>query len=131
MSSADDLTFQGIVGGVLASAVVAAWFLVVDFAAGDPFATPARLASVILGEEPSGAWPRLVVVYSILHVGVFAVLGGVAAHVLHWLSIDPGLVVGVLFGIGVLNAVHYASLVVTGTNLLTIVPVVHVTAGFV
>lgn len=130
MTSADsDLTFHGLVGGVLASAVVAVWFLVVDLAAGDPFATPARLASIILGEEPTGTWPRLVVVYSILHVGVFAVLGGVAAHALNWLNIDPGLVVGALFGIGVLNAIHYASLVVTGTNLLTVVPVVHVTAA--
>jgi len=124
-----DLTFHGVVGGVIASAVVAVWFLAVDLGAGDAFGTPARLASAILGEEFQGTWPRLIVVFSILHVGVFAVLGGLSTNALRWLGIDPGLMVGVVFGIGVLNAVHYVSLLVTGNNLLTIVPVVHVTGA--
>jgi len=127
--STPDLTFHGVVGGVLASAVVALWFLVLDLGAGEPFATPARLASAILGEEFQGTWPRLIVVFSILHVGVFAVLGGLSAHALRWLGIDPGLIVGAVFGVGVLNAVHYVSLLVTGNNLLTIVPVVQVTGA--
>lgn len=124
-----DLTFHGVVGGVIASGVVAVWFLAIDLGAGDAFGTPARLASAILGEEFQGTWPRLIVVFSILHVGVFAVLGGLSTNALRWLGIDPGLMVGVVFGIGVLNAVHYVSLLVTGNNLLTIVPVVHVTGA--
>ncbi len=39
------------------------------------------------------------------------------------LKIQPGILVGGVFAIGVLNTVHYAGLLVTGTNLLTIVPI--------
>ncbi|MFQ5550429.1 MAG: hypothetical protein ACE5FJ_04235 [Gemmatimonadales bacterium] len=124
-----DQTFHGVVGGVLAGGVVAVWFFVVDLAAGEPFQTPARLASTILGEEFAGAWPRLIVVYSILHLGVFASLGAAGARTLKWMGIDPGLLVGAVFGVGVLNAVHYGGILVTGTNLLTVVPAVHVTAA--
>jgi hypothetical protein len=45
------------------------------------------------------------------------------------IEVDPGLIVGAIFGVGVLNAVHYAGLMVTGTNLLTVVPVRHVLAA--
>jgi hypothetical protein len=43
------------------------------------------------------------------------------------LELRPGFVVAAIFGVFVLNAVHYAGLLVTGTNLLTVVPVRQVT----
>lgn len=127
--SEHDVILHGIIGAILAGAVVAAWFLVVDFIAGQPFYTPARLATVVLGEEYHGPWPRLVVVYSILHFGVFIALGAAAAWFLREIDLEPGLVVGAVFGIGVMNAVHYSGMLVTGTNLLTVVPTVHVFAA--
>ena len=121
-----DLIGHGLLGGVLAGAVAAAWFFTVDLANDQAFHTPARLASIILGEEFTGPWPRLVFFYSTLHFGVFAAVGLASVFLLKAMRIEPGLVVGAVFGIGVLNAVHYAGLLITGTNLLTIVPVVHV-----
>jgi hypothetical protein len=61
--------------------------------------------------------------YTVLHFTVFISLGVAAAWTLQMLQIQPGLVVGGVFAIGVLNTVHYAGLLVTGTNLLTIVPI--------
>jgi hypothetical protein len=116
----------GLVGGLMAGAAAAIWFLVVDLAAGHAFETPARLASVALGEEFTGPWPRLVLAYSVLHFGVFALVGIAAAYALNALRLTPGVVLGAVFGIAVLNTVHYGGLLITGTNLLTVVPVVHV-----
>ncbi|MEN8144265.1 MAG: hypothetical protein ABFS14_04880 [Gemmatimonadota bacterium] len=123
------LIIPGAVAGILAGTVVILWFLMLDFAAGDPFHTPARLAGAVLGEQFAGAWPRLVVLYTILHFGVFASLGVVAAWFLSAVDVNPGLVPGVIFGAVVFNAVHYGGLLFAGTNFLTVVPVGHVIAA--
>jgi hypothetical protein len=121
-----NLFIHGLLGGLVAGAVVAAWFFVADIITNQAFDTPARLAGAVLREDVSGPWPRLILVYSILHFGVFAALGLGAAVLLSLLDLEPGLLVGAAFGLGVLNAVHYVGLLVTGTNLLTIVPVASV-----
>lgn len=120
------LTVRGAAGGLLAGAVVILWFLVLDFAAGDPFHTPARLAGSVLGEEFAGAWPRLVAVYTVLHFGVFLLLGVAAGFFLRAVDVIPGIIPALVFGAVILNVVHYAGLLVAGAELLTIVPVVHV-----
>lgn len=124
-----DWIAQGIVGGVIAGVTVAAWFLAVDFVVSRPFHTPALLAGTVLGEQFTGPWPRLVTIYTILHFGVFVSLGVAAAWLLKLLDLEPGLLVGALFGVAVLNTVHYAGLLVVRTNLLTIVPVERVFAA--
>jgi len=121
-----DVLLHGTVGGLLAGAVVASWFVVVDAAGGELFHTPARLAGIVLGENFAGPWPRLVTVFSILHFGVFVSLSIAATGVLKLFDIDPGLLLGLVFGIGVFNAAHYGGLLVTGSNLLTVIPVAHV-----
>jgi hypothetical protein len=103
--------------------------VVVDFAAGQPFHTPARLAGIVLGEDFAGPWPRLVTVFTILHFGIFVSLGLVAAGLLKLFAVDPGLILGVIFGVAAFNAVHYGGLLVTKTNLLTVIPVPHVVAA--
>lgn len=120
--------FHGVIGGLVAATVVAAWFLVYDLMVSEAFWTPARLASVMLREE--FLWPtaRLVVTYSVLHFGVFAVLGAITAWFLESVAVTPGLMVGAVFGIGVLNGVHYGGLLITDTDLLTVLPVGHVLA---
>jgi hypothetical protein len=116
---------RGAVGGVIAGVVVALWFLGVDLAAGEPFATPARLAGAVIGgEQVPGV--RLVVTYTVLHLGVFAAIGMAAATFLGAVGLAPGLLVGAVFGLVVLTGVHYTSLVVTGRRLLAVVPAIHV-----
>jgi hypothetical protein len=124
-----DTLVHGVVGGALAGAAVAAWFFLADAWSGQLFETPARLASAILGEEFRGTWPRHIFVYTILHFGVFVAMGTAAAAALAWFRVPPGLLLGAVFGVAVLNAAHYVGLLVSGTNLLTIVPVAHVFAA--
>ncbi len=119
----------GAVGGALAGIVVVVWFLVMDLLAGDPFGTPARLSSAVLREEFTRPWPRLIALYTVLHFGVFVTMGVTTNWGLHALRLKPGVVVAAIFGLFVLNAVHYAGLLVTGTNLLTVVPILQVTTA--
>src|SRR5207253_9098305 len=69
------LIADGVAGGVLAGLVVALWFLAVDSLAGRPFHTPAALASALTRQEIGPPTFRLVTAYSVLHFGVFDVLG--------------------------------------------------------
>src|SRR5216117_4376023 len=73
--SLNGLIADGVVGGVLAGLVVALWFLAVDSLAGRPFHTPAALASALTRQAVGPPTFRLVAAYSVLHLGVFAVLG--------------------------------------------------------
>ncbi len=116
---------HGALGGLIGGAVVALWFLGLDLIAGQPFATPARLAGAVIGGEPV-AGVRLVLTYTVLHLGVFAVIGMVAATFLGAAGLAPGLLVGAVFGLVVLTGVHYTGLLVTGRRLLAVVPAVHV-----
>jgi len=117
---------DGLVGGILAGAVVAAWFLIVDAATTEPFHTPRALASALLGHEPSLSIARLVSVYSVLHFGVFAVLGVCAVWLMRATGETPRVMTGALFGVGALSAVHYGGLLMLGVPMLTLVPPLHV-----
>ena len=116
---------HGAVGGVVAGLVVALWFLAVDLAAGQPFSTPARLATAVIGGDPVPSI-RLVITYTVLHVGVFAMIGVIAASFLRATAIAPSLLVGAVFGLVVLTSVHYTALLITGQRLLAVVPAIHV-----
>src|SRR6266702_4582418 len=78
------LIADGVVGGLLAGLVVALWFLVVDSVAGRPFHTPAALAATLAGQEVGPPTLRLVVAYSLIHFGVFALLG--VANTPKWIN---------------------------------------------
>lgn len=124
--AAQRVLIHGAIGGLLAAAVVAAWFFVVDLILNAAFFTPALLATVILRESFTDVSVGLVLFYTVLHFGVFAALGAAAAWFLDATDTEPALLIGAVFGVGVLNGVHYGGLLVTGLDLLTVLPVVHV-----
>ena len=113
---------DGAVGGIIAGAVVAGWFFVLDLASGQPFHTPRLLAAAFLGHESSLATARLVTVYSLLHLGVFAILGIGGAIVMRATGEVPRVLTGALFGIGALSAAHYGGLLLLGVPVLTLLP---------
>lgn len=77
---------EGATAGFLGAGVVALWFLILDLLAGRPLATPSILGQVILfgiaapTPEPL-TWA--VVAYTLLHFGLFVVLGIVTAKMVH------------------------------------------------
>jgi hypothetical protein len=120
---------DGAVGGIIAGAIVAVWFFVVDLATGQPFHTPRLLAAALLGHEPSLATVRLVTVYSLLHLAVFAALGIGGAWVMRVTGEVPRLLTGALFGIGALSATHYGGLLLFDVPVLTLLPPLQVLAA--
>jgi len=120
---------DGAVGGMLAGAVVAAWFFVLDVATSQPFHTPRLLAAALLGHESSLTTTRLVAVYTLLHLGVFAVLGIGGAWLMKVTGEVPRLLTGALFGIGALSATHYGGLLLLGVPVLTLLSPVQVLAA--
>ena len=120
---------DGVIGGILAGAVVAAWFLVLDAATAEPFHTPRLLAGALLGHAPSLTTIRLVAVYSLLHFGVFAVLGAGAVWLMRATGESPRVMTGALFGVGALSAVHYGGLLMLGVPILTLLPPLQVLAA--
>jgi hypothetical protein len=119
---------HGAVAGIAAGLVVALWFLAVDLITAEPFQTPATLASALVGEQGAPTF-RLVAIYTLLHFGVFALLGIGAAFLVRAIGVAPGLLMGGVFGLGVLGAVHYGALLIAGTGALTVLPPVHVLAA--
>lgn len=117
---------HGAVGGLIAGTVVALWFLGVDLATAELFRTPADLAAAWLGREGGEVTFGLVGLYTLLHFGVFAALGVAAAAFLEWTDQPPGLLAGVLFGVGVLDAAHYSGMLFTGSRFLTLLPTTQV-----
>jgi hypothetical protein len=117
---------HGLVGGIVAGAVVALWFFLVDQLSAQPFRTPTLLASVFMGGAVQEPTLGLIATYTVLHFGVFAVLGGATAVLLETTGTVAGLLMGLVFGFGVLNTVHYGSLLVADASFLTVLPVAHV-----
>ena len=123
------LIADGVVGGLLAGLVVALWFLVVDSVAGRPFHTPAALAATLAGQEVGPPTLRLVVAYSLIHFGVFALLGVAMAAALTALRTPPRLLLGVMFGLVAQELVFYAGLSLSGASRVAVVPWPHVVAA--
>jgi len=117
---------QGVMGGILAGLVVALWFLVVDVFVGHPFRTPTLLAGVLLHREFPQATFRLVAAFSLLHFGVFALLGVAMAWVSAAFAAPPRVLLGVVFGLVLQEVVFYTGLVLSGAPRLDVVPWPHV-----
>src|SRR2546428_13807444 len=104
------LIADGVVGGILAGLVVALWFLAVDSLAGRPFHTPAALASALTRQAVGPPTFRLVAAYSVVHFGVFAVLGVAMAGAIGALRTPPRPLFGGLFGLVAQELAVYAGL---------------------
>ena len=91
---------DGVTAGIVGAITVAGWFLMLDVARGQPFATPALLGATLMhgAVDPrlvNATW-TLVVVYSVIHVAAFVAFGLVAAWLISAAEREPGLMAGVL-----------------------------------
>lgn len=127
--SPDVIVVQGAVGGLVAGLVVALWFLILDSAAGRPFHTPAVLAVELFRRDTLEVTAGLVSAYSVLHFGMFAFLGIATLWVLDIADRPPGLLLGFLCGLLVLDVVFYAALFFTGVRISAVIPGVQVLAA--
>jgi hypothetical protein len=94
------IALDGALAGFLGAVVVAVWFLVVDVSRGQPFATPALLAAVLLHGAPgpiaSFSTMRLVLEYSAFHFANFVIFGWFVAWLLEVAERQPTFLWGIL-----------------------------------
>ena len=109
---------HGVVAGLLGGTAVAVFFFLVDVAQGDPFRTPAFLADALFSGAGVTAGPLLIGVFTILHLLVFAVIGAGAVLLFRWAELPQNLLLGAVYGLFVSSAIFYASLIVTGVEVL-------------
>jgi uncharacterized membrane protein YgdD (TMEM256/DUF423 family) len=111
---------EGLLTGLVGGVVVALWYLAVDLGRGEPLQTPSVLGQVFVRADTmpvTGVIPEAVAQYSLLHFGVFFLLGIVLVALTHLATRNPalrmgvwlGLVVGFLFFLGVLFALYSAT----------------------
>jgi hypothetical protein len=95
-----DVVVEGIISGIIGGVIVAAWFLVIDAIAGEPFHTPAMLGGIIfqaVGISTSGTVTvALILGYTALHFFAFILFGIAASITMAASEHEPLLALGVL-----------------------------------
>jgi len=94
---------EGMLAGAVGAAVIALWFLAIDFIEGHPFYTPAVLGSLLFGGTPAVAGAGAVVTsfetvvsFTWIHALVFLLIGMGAAKLLDLAEHNPNLGFGVI-----------------------------------
>jgi hypothetical protein len=87
---------EGIVAGLIGAAVIAAWFLLLDALQGRPLYTPTVLGTAIFGASREANPIEPALMFTWVHVLVFALLGGIAARLLALAERDPNYGFGIL-----------------------------------
>lgn len=93
---------EGLLTGLIGGIVVAVWYLAVDLGRGQLLHTPSVLGQVFVGGDTmptAQVVPQAVVQYSLLHFGVFFLLGIVLVALAHLATRNPSLRMGVWFGL--------------------------------
>lgn len=109
---------RGAIAGFLAAFVMAFWFLVVDAAAGTPFRTPAFLASALLGMEEMVLEPRGIIMFTLIHFGLFILVGMGVSWLMSKVDTGPNVLLGLVLGFLLFDLVFYMSVSVTGVDVI-------------
>lgn len=90
---------EGLIAGALGATGVAAWFLIVDTIAGQPFFTPRVLGEAVksIVAPDSFASPFVIVaLYTVFHYAMFFIVGIVAIALVHASAKQPALLAGMM-----------------------------------
>lgn len=102
---------EGLVAGAIGATGVALWFLLVDFVAAEPLFTPVRLGmafGTVFGVTPMAENSTIAfIAYTVLHYVAFAVIGTIAAAVVHASRRQPSLLAGAFLAFIVAQALIY------------------------
>lgn len=102
-TDASRLYQEGILAGVIGAVTIAVWFFIVDLASGRPLYTPTVLGTALFrrgaGLDSPTILPvstEMVLMFTWVHLLVFAVIGGMAARLLAAAERNPNIGFGVL-----------------------------------
>jgi hypothetical protein len=109
---------RGAVAGFLGALTLAVWFLIWDAIQGNPFYTPAFVASSLAGNADVQATVPLLALYTVLHFALFIALGIFVAWLLERTNTAPHLLLGLVLGFLLFDVVFYAGVVLTGVDVV-------------
>src|SRR5687767_4958318 len=109
---------RGVVAGVVAATVMAAWFMMVDASEGSPFRTPNFLAGSLLGMDAIQMGIGPILLYTLVHYGVWIMVGFVAAWVLQHVETASPMLLGMVLGFLLFDLVFYGSVAIAGVNVV-------------
>lgn len=129
MKTRGGMVTRGVAAGAVAATAMALWFLLVDASRGEPFRTPAFLASALLDLDEVERSFGLVALYTALHYGAFVLIGLVMAWMVPRLGVVPNVLLGLALGFGLFDLVFYAGVMVTGVDVVAALGWPEVLAG--
>lgn len=105
---------RGAVAGFVGAMVVVLWFLGVDLVRGEPLATPAFVASALLGGSTLAAIPA----YTILHFMSFQIVGTATSWAMDRLGVVAPTLLGLAVGFLLFDLIFYGSVISTGADVV-------------
>jgi hypothetical protein len=109
---------RGAIAGMIGAATLAVFFLVLDAIAGRPFNTPAFLAGITAGRATVELSAPLIAMYTLVHFALFITVGVSATWVIERARIRPHILLGAVLGFLLFDILFYASVLITGVNVV-------------
>ena len=119
MRATAQILLRGLGAGFAGATVLVLWFLVIDAVQGQPFHTPAFLASVLAGVDGVDRSVGLILMYTTLHYAAFFAVGIVVAWLMSRLEAAPTLLLGLVLGFLLFDLIFYFGIVFTGVNVVS------------
>src|SRR3989454_7747814 len=119
---------EGMIAGVIGAATVALWFLLLDTVAGRPLYTPTVLGTAIFrhaalaSPETLSVSLEMVLMFTWIHVLVFAALGGIASRLLAMVERNPSWGFGLLLLFVVFEFGFVAAAALLASPVLRVIP---------
>lgn len=129
MNRLESTLVRGAVAGIAGGVVLAAWFLVVDTARGVPFGSVAFVSSAMGGLEVVDPGLGLIAIYTLLHFGLFVLVGVIVAWLMELLGSAPNLLFGFVLGVALFDGVFYSGLTASGLAVVNALGWPEVLAG--
>ncbi|MEX1256469.1 MAG: hypothetical protein WEG36_02515 [Gemmatimonadota bacterium] len=120
---------RGVIAGVLGATVLALWFLIIDASLGQPFHTPSLLAHSLFGVEGLESSPGSIALYTVIHYLAFVAIGLLVTRLFMAVAWGPNTLLGVVLGFVLFDLAFYASIYITGVDVVEELGWVEVLAG--
>lgn len=118
MRSSGEIVTRGALAGFLGGTVLVLWFLALDLLQGRPLYTPRFLAQVLMGIPFDEVGVVAIFTYTVVHYAAFLLIGIIVATGLQRLRAIPGFLLGVILGFLMFDVLFYASVLVTGEDVV-------------
>jgi hypothetical protein len=107
---------EGVTAGLIGALVVAVWFLLIDFAEGQPLRTPLLLGSRLFGDTVPVA--PTIILYTVAHGLAFIVFGILAALLISGAESQPLLILGAAILFTAFEVVFFGAIVIAAKWVL-------------